>query len=237
MRFSPTPDALASPASGTRPRWAEPARRLRAARRLAAPLSTAPMMPRVLALALSALVLAAPLAGCAGPQEAAGPPVPVISEEEAALLRDEVARLREENADLREALNLQRQSGERGQTVAVLSSDLLFESGSAALSPEAAAELSNVAATLRAQYPGRTIRVEGYTDSNPIGPALAQRFPTNWELSAARAAVVARELQALGFDPARMEVVGLGEYQPLATNATPEGRQQNRRVRIAALSD
>ena len=186
----------------------------------------------------SAVLLAAlMLAGCGGTQEVTEPAVPSLSEEDAALLRAEVDRLRQENADLREALNLQRQSGERGQTVAVLSSDLLFESGSAALSPSAAAELADVAATLRAQYAGRTVRVEGYTDSNPIGPALAQRYPTNWELSAARAAVVARELQALGFDPAQMEVVGLGEYQPLATNATPEGRQQNRRVRIAALSD
>ena len=74
--------------------------------------------------------------------------------------------------------------------------------------------------------------VEGCTDSVPIGSHLRHRFPTNWELSTARAAEVVKYLQAKGIDPARLTAAGHGEYQPLESNATAEGRQNNRRTDI-----
>jgi chemotaxis protein MotB len=155
----------------------------------------------------------------------------------------EIDRLTAQNASmerqLREAMNdavVASNSGARGETVAVLPTDILFESGSADLTPEGIAALADVAARLRAEYPGREIRVEGYTDNKPIGPSLQAQYPSNWELSAARASMVARHLQwTHNLDGARMEVVGLSQYHPLADNATAEGRQQNRRVRIAVM--
>ena len=142
-------------------------------------------------------------------------------------------------AELERALSLQGgRSGERGETVAMLPTDIFFESGSALLTPEGIAGLVEVAARLRDDYPGKTIRVEGYTDTNPIGENLQAQYPSNWELSAARAAMVARHLQwTHEFDGSNMEVVGLSQYHPMATNDTAEGREQNRRVRIAVMAD
>jgi chemotaxis protein MotB len=155
----------------------------------------------------------------------------------------EIDRLTAQNASyerqLREAMNdvaTASNSGERGETVAVLPTDILFASGSADLTPEGVAALADVAERLRAEHPGREVRVEGYTDDKPIGPNLQAQYPSNWELSAARAGMVARHLQwTHNLDGAMMEVVGLSQYHPLASNATPEGRQQNRRVRIAVM--
>lgn len=155
----------------------------------------------------------------------------------------EIDRLTAENASLdrqlREAMDrvaTGASNGERGETVAVLPTDILFASGSAELTPEGAARLAEVAATLRREHAGREVRIEGYTDDKPIGPNLTGRYPSNWELSAARAGMVARHLQwTHNFDGTSMEVVGLSQYHPTASNATPEGRAQNRRVRIAVM--
>lgn len=130
------------------------------------------------------------------------------------------------------------QDAYRGQTVEVLLSDLLFESGSADLAPGGLQRLDAVAVHLRAQFAGRRVRVEGHTDTQPIGPTLRTQFPTNWELSTARATSVVRYLQEVhNMDPARLEAVGMGAFDPLDSNATAEGRARNRRVRIAALPD
>lgn len=129
-------------------------------------------------------------------------------------------------------------AGERGETVAMLPTDIFFESGSAELTPDGVAGLVEIAQRLRSDYAGRSIRIEGYTDSNPIGPNLAEIYPSNWELSAARAAMVARHLQwTHSFEGNRMEVVGLSQYYPTGDNATAEGREQNRRVRIAVMAN
>ena len=155
----------------------------------------------------------------------------------------EIDRLEAQNASyerqLREAMDdvaTASNSGERGETVAVLPTDILFASGSADLTPEGIARLADVAERLRSEYPGREVRIEGYTDNKPIGPNLQSQYPSNWELSAARAGMVARHLQwTHNMDGTMMEVVGLSQYHPLTSNATPEGRQQNRRVRIAVM--
>lgn len=78
------------------------------------------------------------------------------------------------------------------------------------------------------------IRIEGHSDPIPLGPSLRDRYPSNWELSAARASAVARALiDEYELSPGRVEVVAYGDAQPIATNDTAEGRKQNRRVRIA----
>lgn len=195
-------------------------------------------MPRLALL----VVLLVVLAGCAGSGAATADELALLREDLDAAYA-EVERLRAQNRELefraRQALECEAQAarnGERGETVAVLPTDIFFESGSAELTPEGRARISEIAARLRGEFAGREIRVEGYTDSMPIGPSLRPQFPTNWELSAARAAAVARVLQEqYGFEGRRIEIVGLGEYHPVASNATPEGRQQNRRVRVAVM--
>jgi chemotaxis protein MotB len=76
------------------------------------------------------------------------------------------------------------------------------------------------------------IEVQGHTDNVPIGKNLRNRFPTNWELSCARAAEVVRYLQRQGVDPGRLSASGHGEFQPAQPNATPAGRAANRRTDI-----
>jgi chemotaxis protein MotB len=84
----------------------------------------------------------------------------------------------------------------------------------------------------------KVIRVEGHTDNVPVSSRLAEKFPTNWELSTARATNVVRFLQdKVGIAPARLEAVGMSEFHPVATNKTLVGRSQNRRIEIALLPD
>jgi len=109
--------------------------------------------------------------------------------------------------------------------------DILFPSGVATLSPSAERILKQLAATL-APFPN-PIRVEGHTDNVPINTPV---FPSNWELSAARAASVVHLFMRQGIAPERLAVIGLGEYRPVATNETPEGRNANRRVVLVILS-
>ena len=151
----------------------------------------------------------------------------------------ELEALREENEALLDSLETMREQAStvrRGETIEILSTDVYFESGSAQLTPEGVDKLQGVAQRIKTQYAGRPIRVEGYTDDKPIGDRLKETYPSNWELSAARAAAVVRHLQwTHEIAPTRFEVVGFGPYQPTATNETAEGRRENRRVRIAVL--
>lgn len=108
---------------------------------------------------------------------------------------------------------------------------ILFPSGSAALNKEGKAILDMLVPTLQSATDHR-IEVEGYTDDVPIGRHLKKKYKTNWELSSARAASVVEYLQKQGIDPARMTAAGHGEYQPVDSNATAEGRAENRRTDI-----
>jgi chemotaxis protein MotB len=113
-----------------------------------------------------------------------------------------------------------------------LRTDILFPSGSATMSPVAAGVLQQLAETLKPlPYP---MRVEGHTDNRPIS-TLA--FPSNWELSAARAATVVHLFMERGIDPSRLAVIGLGEFRPIADNNTEQGRNNNRRVMVVILSN
>ncbi|RDS82066.1 flagellar motor protein MotD [Dyella monticola] len=110
--------------------------------------------------------------------------------------------------------------------------DILFPSGVATLSPSATQILTNLGDIL-APF-ANPLRVEGYTDDKPINTAV---YPSNWELSAARAASVARLFSEHGVDPERMGIVGWGQYRPAADNDSTEGRNKNRRVLVVVLSD
>lgn len=112
-----------------------------------------------------------------------------------------------------------------------IKTDILFPSGVATLSPQAEQVLQQLAETLK-PFPN-SIRVEGHTDNRPISTAA---FPSNWELSAARAASVVHLFTRAGMDPARLAVIGLGEHRPSQSNATAQGRNANRRVLLVILS-
>lgn len=112
-----------------------------------------------------------------------------------------------------------------------IKSDILFASGLAQPMPDAVPTLNALAAAL-VPFPN-LIRIEGHTDNVPIATAL---FPSNWELSSARASSVLHLFESEGVDPARMTVIGNGEYRPVADNATAEGRNANRRVLIVILA-
>lgn len=111
-----------------------------------------------------------------------------------------------------------------------IKTDILFPSGSAEIEASAVDVLNRVADILRPLT--YRLRVEGHTDNRPIATT---QFPSNWELSGARASRIVRLLESRGVDPARMSVAGQGEHQPVADNATPEGRNRNRRVVLLIL--
>jgi chemotaxis protein MotB len=102
----------------------------------------------------------------------------------------------------------------------------------AQLSHQADAVLSSLGGIL-APF-GNPLRIEGYTDDKPINTAV---FPSNWELSAARAASVARLFTEHGVSPSRLGIIGWGQFRPAADNVTVEGRNRNRRVLVVVLSD
>lgn len=121
-------------------------------------------------------------------------------------------------------------------TVSILDR-VLFDSGEADLKPAGAAVLRKVA-TILASHPNLKIHVIGHTDNVPIRAAARNRFPSNWELSTARATAAVRFLtENAGVDPRRLGAVGYGEFRPVADNATPEGRARNRRIAIIILSE
>lgn len=111
---------------------------------------------------------------------------------------------------------------------------IFFDSGRAALKESGKAVLKKVGEALKS-YKDKLIRVVGYTDNVPIAKAIQNVYPTNWELSVARATNVVRYLQDVGVSPERMVASGRGEYAPVASNDTAEGRQKNRRIEIMLI--
>jgi len=107
---------------------------------------------------------------------------------------------------------------------------ILFDSGSADVKSSGAAVLTKVAQELEG-VPYQTI-VAGFTDNVPISKQLATKFPSNWDLAAARATNVVRQLQDSGMPGQQLVVVSFGDNQPVASNDTAEGRAQNRRIEI-----
>jgi chemotaxis protein MotB len=112
-----------------------------------------------------------------------------------------------------------------------MKSKMLFKSGSARLSSSAYRALRSVAKILK-RLPNR-VNVEGHTDNIPIKTVT---FPSNWELSAARAASVVHLFAKLGVGSERMAATGYGEHQPIDDNGSEEGRQSNRRVALVIMA-
>ncbi len=109
---------------------------------------------------------------------------------------------------------------------------ILFDSGSVEINQKGKKILLVVADSIRA-HRVQNLLVEGHTDNMPLGPTLKERFPSNWELSAARAAAVVGFLQKKGrLQPERLSARGYSYFRPVASNETKEGRHQNRRIEI-----
>ncbi len=117
----------------------------------------------------------------------------------------------------------------QGKMTVRLAEKVLFPSGSATLARDGKSTLAKVADAFK-DLKDRIVRVEGHTDNVPIQSAA---FPSNWELSAARAIAVVRFLQGAGVDPQKLAAAGYGEWQPISPNDTAEGRAQNRRIEIS----
>ena len=111
---------------------------------------------------------------------------------------------------------------------------ILFDSGKAEVKPEGLVVLGKVIEILKTVN-DKSIRIEGHTDNKPIVGPLTQRYPTNWELSAARAINVSRYLQKQGIESGNLSAAAFGEFKPVADNATLEGRAKNRRIEIVLV--
>ena len=122
----------------------------------------------------------------------------------------------------------------KGKLTLNLVDAILFDTGKAEVKPEGIALLQKIVSILRDERE-KAIRIEGHTDNVPIAGMLAKSYPTNWELSAARAINVTRYLQDQGIDPALLSAAAYGEQKPVADNSTPEGKAKNRRIEIVLV--
>jgi chemotaxis protein MotB len=186
-------------------------------------------------------VVPAPAGGTSAAANAATPPAPNAAATDpahAAQNADELhgatlIRLEREVQDAMQALIDAKLVTVRRQTLWLeveINTDILFPSGSSAFVSHAQPVLDKLAQVLK-PFPN-PIRVEGHTDDRPIRTAA---FPSNWELSAARAASVVHQFTRAGIDPLRLEIVGFGEYHPRQPNNSSAGRNANRRVSILIL--
>ena len=153
-------------------------------------------------------------------------------------MEQEIARLKSTYDALVSDLKKEIEAGEikvtqvRDLLTVNLVEKILFDSGKAEVKPRGLEILQRVGEILK-NTKDKQIRVEGHTDNVPIGAALAAKFPTNWELSTARATVVARYFQEkVGITPEKLAASGFAEYRPVASNDSPEGKAQNRRIEI-----
>ena len=112
----------------------------------------------------------------------------------------------------------------------ILPNEVLFTGGSANLKPEGQSLLKELVGALEG-VPYQIVII-GHTDNVPIGPGLAKRFPSNWELAGARAAGVVRMMVAEGIPPQQLLAISMGDTRPVAANDTPEGRKRNRRIEV-----
>lgn len=154
--------------------------------------------------------------------------VPSITEPQASQVQSQVQLLQDQDTLFKDVIQF---VGQRPEGLVVsLSGTLAFLSGSADLTPEGVAALTELAEILRPV--DNDLRIEGHTDSIPPGSA---RFPTNWELGAARAVTIVRFLEREGIAPYRLSAFGYGEYRPIAGNESPRDRALNRRADIVIL--
>jgi chemotaxis protein MotB len=169
-------------------------------------------------------------------------------EKENAKLRQDVAALQKAQEEKVQKVSktyedlLQKMKGEidkgqmtitelKGKLTVNMVDAILFDTGKAEVKPEGMEVLQKVISILK-DVKDKWIRIEGHTDNVQIIGHLAKKYPTNWELSAARAINVTRFLQEQGIEPAVLSGVAYGEYHPVSSNETTEGKQKNRRIEI-----
>ena len=116
----------------------------------------------------------------------------------------------------------------RGLVIQLLTDKVFFDSGDATLKPAAGHLVDKIAGVVRDERTHPVV-VEGHTDSQPIS---GSRYPSNWELSGARAAAVVRDFAQNGVLARRMSLAGYASQEPIASNSTPDGRSKNRRVEV-----
>jgi len=154
--------------------------------------------------------------------------------------KEKVQKVSKTYQDLLEKMNKEITEGQvtiselKGKLTVNMVDAILFDTGKAEIKKEGIAVLEKVVSILKGETE-KAIRIEGHTDNVPIAGNLAKRFPTNWELSAARAINVAKFLQERGIDPSVLSAVAYGEYKPIGDNETPEGRAMNRRIEIVLV--
>jgi chemotaxis protein MotB len=122
----------------------------------------------------------------------------------------------------------------KGKLTVNMVDSILFDSGKADVKPEGLVVLGKVVDILKTVH-DKAIRIEGHTDNVRIDRSLAQRYPTNWELSAARAINVARYLQKQTIEADSLSAAAFGEFKPVADNSTAMGRAKNRRIEIVLV--
>jgi chemotaxis protein MotB len=123
----------------------------------------------------------------------------------------------------------------KGKLTVNMEAAILFDSGKADVMPEGLEILNKMVDTLK-NVKDKTIRIEGHTDVVQITGGLTRVFPTNWELSAARAINVTKFLQQQGIDPRNLSATAFAEHKPVADNSTKEGRAKNRRIEITLVA-
>jgi chemotaxis protein MotB len=121
-----------------------------------------------------------------------------------------------------------------GRVVLQMHNDVLFDKGETEVKPAGKQALNEIGAALRA-VGGKRFQVAGHTDNEPITTEKKKEFPTNWELSTARAIAVVKILVAEGIDPSALSAAGYGPFDPVATNGTPDGQAKNRRIEITLV--
>lgn len=124
----------------------------------------------------------------------------------------------------------------QNQLKVTVANQILFSEGGWEIHRAGEETLNKIVPTLKTLQ-GQRIEVQGYTDDVPIGPELKARFPSNWELSTARATDVVRYLASKGVDPNLLSASGFGDTHPVASNSTAEGRAKNRRIEIVIKSN
>jgi len=145
-----------------------------------------------------------------------------VLEQQQVALSDEVARWAVAGSVKMELL--------RSGLQITLPNEVLFATGSADLKLDGQKLLKELVGALE-EVPYQII-VIGHTDNVPIGPGLAKRYPSNWELAGARASSVVRLMAGEGIPPDQLLSISMGDTRPIASNATPEGRAENRRIEV-----
>ncbi|RKZ18152.1 hypothetical protein DRQ17_03475 [bacterium] len=142
--------------------------------------------------------------------------------------------IKEEFKELLEGIDI---TGTDEQLKIILPGKKLFPPGSVEISKEGKELLRQLGNILK-RLKNRRILIEGHTDNSRISGTLKKKYPTNWELSAARAVKVVRFLiEEVGIDPKRIAAIAYGEYHPIADNSTSEGRAKNRRIVVTLLRE